>query len=145
VGRVLAPVDLTAASSRQISLAGRIAQALSVPLLIAHVIEPMAIPVRVPLAIARIDASRRERAEARLQEMAASAGEREATETLVVSGDPADEIAKLAATRHANLIVMGLHSSEPFGPRMGSVTYRVLASTQELVLAVPPAVNDAAQ
>jgi nucleotide-binding universal stress UspA family protein len=99
----------------------------------------------VPLAIARIDASRRERAEARLQEMAASAGEREATETLVVSGDPADEIAKLAATRHANLIVMGLHASEPFGPRMGSVTYRVLASTQELVLAVPPAVNDAAQ
>jgi nucleotide-binding universal stress UspA family protein len=145
VGRVLAPVDLAAASSRQISLAGRIAQALSVPLLIAHVIEPMAIPVRVPLAIARIDAYRRERAEARLQEMAVSVGGREATETLVVSGDPADEIAKLAATRHANLIVMGLHSSEPFGPRMGSVTYRVLASTQELVLAVPPAVNGAAQ
>ena len=33
---------------------------------------------------------------------------------------------------------MGLHSSGMFGPRMGSVTYRVLCLTPTLVLALPP-------
>jgi nucleotide-binding universal stress UspA family protein len=74
-----------------------------------------------------------------MQEMAASLSDAVKTETLVISGDPADEIVKLADARHANLIVMGLHSSELLGPRMGSVTYRVLALTHKLVLAVPPA------
>jgi hypothetical protein len=36
------------------------------------------------------------------------------------------------------LIVMGLHSSPLLGPRMGSVTYRVLCLAHRLVLAVPP-------
>lgn len=63
------------------------------------------------------------------------------TETLVVGGDPAGEIVKLTDARHANLIVMGLHSSELLGPRMGSVTYRVLALTRTLVLAVPPTLD----
>jgi nucleotide-binding universal stress UspA family protein len=60
------------------------------------------------------------------------------TETFVLSGDPAEEIVKLAETRRAKLIVMGLHSPEPGGQRMGSVTYRVVAQTRTLVLAVPP-------
>ena len=94
--------------------------------------------------MAPIDAFRRGEADTRLQELSASIAGRTTTETLVVNGDPADEIAKLAGIRQANLIVMGLHSSEPLGPRMGSVTYRVLATTHELVLAVPPAVNVAA-
>ena len=41
--------------------------------------------------------------------------------------------------RHAGLIVMGLHGSPLLGPRMGSVTYRVLCLAPGLVLAVPPA------
>ncbi len=54
-------------------------------------------------------------------------------------GDPAEEIAKLARDRHAGLIVMGLHGSPLLGPRMGSVTYRVLCLAPGLLLAVPPA------
>jgi hypothetical protein len=42
------------------------------------------------------------------------------------------------------LIVMGLHSSGAYGPRMGSVTYRVLCQTDALVLALPPHVVRAA-
>lgn len=34
---------------------------------------------------------------------------------------------------------MGLHGSRMLGPRMGSVTYRVLCLAQTLVLALPPA------
>ena len=60
------------------------------------------------------------------------------TECLVLSGDPAEEIVRLAGSRHANLIVMGLHSSGLLGPRMGSVTYRVLSTTDAFVLALPP-------
>jgi nucleotide-binding universal stress UspA family protein len=137
VGRVLVPVALAGTSSRQVTLAVRVAQALAVPMLIAHVLEPIAIPARVRLALTGIDASRRGAAEDRMQEIAASASLVPA-EALVVSGDPADEIVKLADARHANLIVMGLHSSELLGRRMGSVTYRVLASTHKLVLAVAP-------
>jgi hypothetical protein len=37
------------------------------------------------------------------------------------------------------LIVMGLHGSPISGPRMGSVTYRVLCLAHPLLLAIPPA------
>ena len=53
-------------------------------------------------------------------------------------GEPAEEIAKVASDRDAGLIVMGLHSSPVLGPRMGSVTYRVLCLAHRLVLALPP-------
>jgi hypothetical protein len=39
--------------------------------------------------------------------------------------------------------VMGLHGSPALGPRMGSVTYRMLCLTPTLVLALPPRVVDA--
>jgi hypothetical protein len=45
---------------------------------------------------------------------------------------------KLANTRGAGLIVIGLHSSGLLGPRMGSVTCRVLCLTPALALALPP-------
>ena len=37
------------------------------------------------------------------------------------TGAPAEEIVRLAETRGANLIVMGLHSGGMLGPRMGAV------------------------
>ncbi|NOT25112.1 MAG: hypothetical protein HOP16_03315, partial [Acidobacteria bacterium] len=36
------------------------------------------------------------------------------------------------------LVVMGLHGMPWLGPRMGSVTYRILCLTSTLVLALPP-------
>ncbi len=135
---VLAPVDLTEASSRQAAVAAQIAQALAVPLLMAHVLEPVMLPTRLRSSEKDIDASRRGAVQNRLQEMAASAARSVKTETLVVSGDPADEIVKLADAHHANLIVMALRSSGTSGPRIGSVAYRVLALTHKLVLAVAP-------
>ena len=44
--------------------------------------------------------------------------------------------------RQVGLIVVGLHASPLFGPRMGSVTYRLLCLTKTLVLAVPPQFSD---
>ena len=64
-------------------------------------------------------------------------------EALTAFGDPAEEIAKIARDRRVGLVVIGLHGSPVAGPRMGSVTYRVLCLAQVPVLALPPAVAEA--
>jgi nucleotide-binding universal stress UspA family protein len=137
IRRVLVPVDLTPATAGLAAAAGRIAQALDLPLIIGTVIEP----VRLPLAgihLPNLDAERRFRADTVLAELVASMPAGVRAESLVVYGDPAEEIQKLARDRQAGLIVMGLHASTMLGPRMGSVTYRVMCTTSALGLALPP-------
>jgi len=138
INRIVVPVDLTAASQRQVSIAAGIADALSVPLILTHVLEPVFVPYGVRLAIPGAEAARRELADERLSAVAASVKPGVSTESLVLVGEPSEEVARLADVRGANLIVIGLHSSGLLGPRMGSVTYRVLCLTQALVLAIPP-------
>jgi nucleotide-binding universal stress UspA family protein len=136
--RVVAPVDLTAASPHQVRIAGGVAVAMGVPLLIAHVIESVYIPPRLRAAIPGAENLRHEDVETRLQALVEFSGMRASAETIVLNGDTSEEIVKLAHTRGAGLIVMGLHSSGIAGPRMGSVTYRVLCLTRAFVLALPP-------
>jgi len=138
IRRIIVPVDLTDSSPRQVAVAAGIASALSIPLIVAYVLEPVFVPPRIRALVPGTDAARRGYAEQHLAQLATSAGLPDTTETLVVSGEPSEEIVKLAGTRNAGLIVMGLHSSGMFGPRMGSVTYRVLCLTPTLVLALPP-------
>ena len=135
---VMAPVDLSAATSHQVKIAAGIAEALSVPLTLLHVLEPIFIPISARLAVPGADAVQRADADERLSEVANSVSERVKTESLLLTGEPSAEIVKAAEACHTNLIVMGLHSSPFPGPRMGSVTYRVLCHTRALVLALPP-------
>lgn len=141
IHRILAPVDLTPGSPRQVRIAAGLASALSVPLILGHVIEPVFVPPRLRDVAPGSDAARREEVARRLAALARLAGSHD-VETLIVSGDAAEEIVKVAETRNAGVIVMGLHASELFGPRMGSVTYRVLCQTRALVLALPPRVAE---
>jgi nucleotide-binding universal stress UspA family protein len=136
--RVVAPVDLTVASIHQLTVAAGLAAAFSVPLIAAHVLEPIFIPHHVRIAMSGADAERRAEAYERLARIAQTVAPRAGAEPIVVTGDPSEEIVKLAEARQANLIVMGLHSSTLLGPRMGSVAYRVLCRTRSLVLALPP-------
>jgi nucleotide-binding universal stress UspA family protein len=138
VRRVLAPVDLTAATAHQLAISRRIAEAVNVPLLYLHVIEPVRSMVAAQPRLPKIDAERKHRAEAELQAAVAATPPALKPEILIAYGEPAEEIAKVAHDRDAGLIVMGLHSSPLMGPRMGSVTYRVLCLAHRLVLAVPP-------
>jgi nucleotide-binding universal stress UspA family protein len=87
---------------------------------------------------ANVDSERRDQAERRLQALVDTLPTPPRTEPLVVFGEPAEEIAKIATNRRAGLIVMGLHASAVSGQRMGSVTYRVLSVSHGLVLALPP-------
>jgi nucleotide-binding universal stress UspA family protein len=144
VRRVLAPVDLTAASSHQSRVARTLAEAAGVPLLLLHVVEPVRAFPGAQLRSSKVDAERRYRAERALEKELASRPGGPKTEVLVAFGEPAEEIAKVATDRQAGVIVMGLHSSPVLGPRMGSVTYRVLCLAHCLVLAIPPLKADQA-
>jgi nucleotide-binding universal stress UspA family protein len=135
IREVIVPVDFTPESSRQLSIAHRLAAGLSARVIAVHVLEPGLVPQRVRSALSGEERTRRSRAEERLAALVASVGR---AESIVLSGEPSEEIVKLAAARNAGLIVMGLHSSDPLGPRMGSVTYRVLCQTDAIVLALPP-------
>src|SRR5688572_5474828 len=69
VQRVVAPVDLTEASPRQTRIAAGMADGLGVPLLLAHVLEPMYVPPRVRVAIPDFDRDRRAAAERQVREL----------------------------------------------------------------------------
>jgi universal stress protein E len=138
VRRVLAPVDLTAATAHQVAVAQKVAEHLRLPLLLLHVIEPVRSMIAAHPRLPKIDAERRDRAEHELDAFIASLPPVVKPEGLIAYGEPAEEIAKVVGERDAGLIVMGLHSSPLLGPRMGSVTYRVLCLAHRLVLAIPP-------
>jgi nucleotide-binding universal stress UspA family protein len=139
INRIIVPVDLTTPASHQLTVAGGLAEAISVPLIVAHVLEPLFVPYHVRLAIPGAEAARRADAEEKLARLAAQVSSHADVEPIVLTGEPSEEIITLAEARQAKLIVMGLHSTGLLGPRMGSVTYRVLCRTHALVLALPPA------
>jgi len=138
LGRIVAPVDLSPCSRYQVNVAGSVAAALAVPLLLVHVLEPVQTRLLTRFHLTGLDAQRRSTAGDALERMQSTdvAGCR--SEALILSGDPAEEIAKVVRDRHAGLVVMGLHASPLPGPRMGSVTYRTLCLSSALVLALPP-------
>jgi universal stress protein E len=138
VRRVLAPVDLTAATPHQLQIARGLAEAIQIPILLLHVVEPVRTLSTAQPRLSTVDAERRYRAERELESAVQDMPPRIKPEALVAYGEPAEEIAKVATDRDAGVIVMGLHSSPVIGPRMGSVTYRVLCLSHRLVLAVPP-------
>ena len=138
IRRVLVPVDLTPASRHQAVVAAGLADAVGVPLILVHAIEPVRTPLAARLHLAGIESDRRAVAEEGLQAIVAELPARVHPEALLVYGDPAEELAKVIRDRQAGLVVMGLHGSPMLGPRMGSVTYRMLCLSPTLVLALPP-------
>lgn len=138
ISRVLVPVDLSDASVHQVQIARAIAEAFSVPLLVTYVVEPVRSPLAKKLHLPSIELERKTRAEDALSELLATVPRQLHPEALVAYGDPAEEISKIARDRRARLLVIGLHGSPMLGPRMGSVTYRVLCLTPSVVLALPP-------
>jgi nucleotide-binding universal stress UspA family protein len=138
VNRVLVPVDLDPGTDTNVQEALCVADALEVPALITHVIEPTRLPFARRQHGLRIDAERRARADQAIEAMVDSATTSHRPEGLVAYGEPAEEIAKVARDRHAGLIVMGLRATGSPHGRMGSVTYRVLCVSHATVLALPP-------
>jgi nucleotide-binding universal stress UspA family protein len=144
LGRVVVPVDLSPTSLYQTQVGRGLAEALNLPLVLVHVIEPVRSRLLARLSATGLDSSRRSVAEEYLDELVATVPRRLRPEALIVFGDPAEEAAKVVRDRKAGLVVMGLHGT-PAGPRMGSVTYRLLCLSSALVLALPPKLVEAAR
>jgi nucleotide-binding universal stress UspA family protein len=144
VGRIVVPVDLSPASRHQVVVASGLADALRVPLVLVHVIEPVKSPLLSRMHLTGLDSNRRALAEEGLDALVATIPHQLRPEALIVVGDPAEEAAKVLRDRHAGLVVMGLHGSPLLGPRMGSVTYRMLCLSPTLVLALPPKDSESA-
>lgn len=138
LGRIVVPVDLSPASARQVQVAGQLADTLGLPLVLVHVIEPVRSALLSRLRRTGLDASRRAIADEGLEKLLALVPPAVKSEALVAFGDPAEEAAKVVRDRGAGFIVMGLHASSLLGPRMGSVTYRLLCLSPTLVLTLPP-------
>jgi nucleotide-binding universal stress UspA family protein len=138
VRRVLVPVDLSPASEYQVGVATSLAEAVNISLIVLHVVEPIHSRFATRLHMPGLEADRRTGAEDGLNALVARLPPGVHPEGLVVHGDPAEEIAKTARDRQAGIVVMGLHGSPVLGPRMGSVTYRVLCLAPIMVLALPP-------
>jgi len=141
VRTVVAPVDLTPATPLQVRIARGLAEALDVTLVVAHVIEPPHASATHHEVIARLDVDRRRHAHAALTDLMATLPPGVRSEIVLGYGDPAEQIARIAQDRQPTALVMGLHSSTGAGPRMGSVTYRVLCQVSAPILAVPPAIE----
>jgi nucleotide-binding universal stress UspA family protein len=138
IRRILVPVDLSPASRHQTQVASRLAEALGLPLILVHVIEPFKSRLAARLHLEGIEADRRSVAEDGMTELLSTIPKGLRREALVVYGDPSEEVAKVARDRDAGLMVVGLHGSPMLSPRMGSVTYRLLCLAPTLVLALPP-------
>jgi nucleotide-binding universal stress UspA family protein len=139
IHRILVPLDLSAASDGQARVAKAIAGALGVPIVLLHVVEPLRSSRPGLRTMPSISGERRSRAEEMLASVVEGLSPWQRVESLVAFGEPSEEIAKIAHDRDAGLIVMGLHASTiRGGPRMGSVTYRVLCLARVPVFALPP-------
>jgi nucleotide-binding universal stress UspA family protein len=144
VGRVLAPVDFKDGCVTDVHAAASLAHTFGVPLLLVHVVAPLKGLERLRSQLETHNRVQIERAEQQIQLLVSELGTPAGIETAVTVGSPAEEIAQIAVARGIGLIVMGLRRQEHmFGPRPGSIAYRVLGLAPARVLALPPGQADA--
>jgi universal stress protein A len=120
-GPVLAPVDFSPESRAAAHAAAGLARALDLPLTLVHVTPSQG----------RSDPS------TLMGELAASLPEDVRVATLIVDGEPAEQIARQAREKRSTIIVMSLGSSAMRRRKPGSIAYRVLCLAPVPVLALP--------
>jgi nucleotide-binding universal stress UspA family protein len=136
---VLAATDFSDTSARALRWAAELAQEIASPLLLVHVVEPIAVAPQWQPYTEDADRARVADARAQMEKLTKQFAGSVEYESLVERGRPADSIALIAHQRRAGVIVMGLASSQgPLGSRPGSIAYRVLCLAKVPVLVVPP-------
>jgi nucleotide-binding universal stress UspA family protein len=137
IGRVIAPLDLTGEWQSDAMRAAKVAAAFGAELLLVHVLTPIQAPPWLGSAARGTDRQRVERARAALDRIATRLSSDHEISCRVVTGNPADEIAKLSKGA-TSLAVMSLREdSGVWGARRGSIAYRVLTHSSTPVLALP--------
>jgi len=138
-GRIVAALELDRESRKDVETAARIAGWLRASLLLVHVIDRSDAPSWLEGALSAHDRIRISKAQRDLDACAAIARRRVDTETRVLFGKPADQIAALVAVETSGLLIAALRDRRGwFGARRGSVSYHVLSRAVVPVLAWPP-------
>ena len=135
--RILLATDFRESAMAALQWAGDLASDISVPLVLAHVVEPVVVsPLWQPL-VDDLDNDHVAAAQRTLAKLSASLPDTY-TECVVSIGHPADTIASLAIEYEARLVVMGLATSEEAERRKpGTIAYRVLRRAHVAVAVVP--------
>ena len=134
---VIAPVDIGTRDRADALAAAAAARELGTHLELVHIVEPITNLPWLDIDADRRNLQARRRAVARLTQLQDEL-KGVATAVRVESGQPADEIAKIASGRHVGLVVMTRRPGQGlFGPRQGTISYEVLCKANTPVLALP--------
>jgi universal stress protein A len=136
--RVIAAIAMDRRAMRQARAAAAIAHWWGSTLLLVHVVPEFKAPPWLRTKMGASDRARIADAQSRLDALAASLRKQAEVDTRVLFGDPRLEIAKVAATERAGLVITTLRTPPDwFGPRRGSLSYGVLSDVTVPVLALP--------
>lgn len=139
--RILVATDFSEAAAAALQWAVKVAQELSLPLILVHVVPPINVPPRWQSYAAESNAERVAQARSKLVHLSQHSCGGQPCEIVVSTGDPADSIAAIAQEHRAGLIVVGLGGDPgPFPSRPGSIAYPVLCQARVPVLVVPAGV-----
>ena len=135
---IVAALELDNTSGQDVDTAAHLAQWFGSSLLLVHVIGEIAAPTWLRRDLSAHDRIRVAQAQQQIDALAVAARRLVKTETRVVCGRVADEIAALAAAARAGLLITALRERRGwFGARRGSVSYHVLSHAVSPVLACP--------
>ena len=140
-GPVLIAVDFSEGSEFAVHEGLALAARLNLPVVLAHVVEPPALPQRWLGHVAAPHDEQVSRARRELEHLAAAARSSSATiATTVVEGRAPQALVDLATEREVSLIVLGLiGATKRPRYRPGTTAYRTISLAQTPVLAVPAA------
>ena len=139
--RILLATDFRESAMAATQWAADLAFDLGIPLVLAHVVEPVVMPPRWQALAAEFEGDRMASGQRMLARLSASLRDTH-NESVVSVGHPADTIASLAGEHGAGLVVMGLANSDDSEPRSpGSIAYRVVRMAHVAVVVVPPATS----
>ena len=142
--RILLATDFRESAMAAVEWAGDLASDISVPLVLAHVVEPVVVPPRWQALVADFESDRIASGQRMLARLSASFRDTH-VDCVVSVGRPADTIASLAVEYGAGLVVMGLANPEDSEPRNpGSIAYRVLRIAPVALVVVPASAAQAA-
>jgi nucleotide-binding universal stress UspA family protein len=137
--KIVAALDLNNGSARDVDIAARVAHWFGSSLLLLHVVAEIAAPAWLRGDLSAHDRIRLARAQQQIDKLAGHARRQVQTETRIVCGRVADEIAAFAAAERVGLVLTALADRTGwFGSRRGAISYHVLSHGVAPVLAYPP-------
>ncbi|MEO8260600.1 MAG: universal stress protein [Acidobacteriota bacterium] len=135
---VIAAVELDRRTKRDARAAVAVAHLFAATVLLVHVVPELRSPPWLRKRLGTTERARITHAQAGLEAVAAGLRRQGDIETRIVLGDATRDIARLAATERASLVILTLRTPRDwFGPRRGSISFDVLSQVTTPVLALP--------